>query len=106
MTVDDITNLSFRSNQFDCVFAFGLYHNIESGIESALRETNRVLKANGVLVASFRNNNIQNLINDFWFRKPKKVKNRTKTFHKINYNRREILTLLRKSDFEITKMNM
>jgi SAM-dependent methyltransferase len=61
----DITKLQFDDETFMYVLAFGLYHNLETGIDKALSETARVLKKNGKLCASFRADNMQTKLVDF-----------------------------------------
>lgn len=61
----DILQLPFASESFSSVMAFGVYHNLESGIEKALAETRRTLKPGGVLCASMRADNIQNQVIDW-----------------------------------------
>ena len=97
VSVGDVTDLNFENNSFSHVFAFGLYHNLEENdLSIALRETYRVLKEGGVLCASFRADNFQNLINDTFFRNSlnqhKKVEEAApkKSFHKINLTKKEI----------------
>ena len=67
--VGDICDLRFKNETFTHVLAFGLYHNFEENmLNKALIETHRVMKINGVLCASFRADNIQNWINDKFFK--------------------------------------
>ena len=64
--VGDIKHLKYNSCSFDCILAFGLYHNLEEdGLTNAIKETARIMKDNARLCASFRADNFQNRINDF-----------------------------------------
>jgi len=64
--VGDITALRYADQCFDCVLAFGLYHNLrDAALEQAMSETARVLKAGGKLCASLRADNIANRVNDW-----------------------------------------
>ena len=88
--VGDITNLRFADQSFKYVLAFGLYHNLENGLDKAILETNRVLEKNGLVCASFRADNIQTKLTDYLSdRKMKKRDGQTKTrsFHKMNLTR-------------------
>lgn len=62
--VGSITRLRFSNNSFDTILAFGLYHNIEDekDLEKSFKETYRVLKKGGQLVASVRFNSLENNI--------------------------------------------
>jgi ubiquinone/menaquinone biosynthesis C-methylase UbiE len=72
--VGDITNLSYPDSSFKYVLAFGLYHNLEHGLEKAIRETHRVMKAGGAVCASFRADNIQTRLTDWLANKKAKKK--------------------------------
>ena len=60
----DVLNLPFPSEFFGGVLAFGLYHNLESDLDRALKETRRTLRPGGLLCASFRADNVQNRVLD------------------------------------------
>jgi SAM-dependent methyltransferase len=102
MVAADISCLPFVERRFAAVLAFGLYHNLEQGIETTLAETRRVLQAGGLLCASIRADNLQNRIIDW-------LANRGSTthqqvFHKANYRYDEVQTLFRKAGFEILRI--
>lgn len=99
----DIRDLNFASGSFRYVLAFGLYHNLETGLEQALSETARVLEEGGRLCASFRADNIQNRIVDRLAerKKPETQALHKKKFHKINFTEREIIKLIEGADFII-----
>ena len=87
----DITNLDFSDECFHHVLAFGLYHNLEKGLDEALAETSRVLVSGGVLCASFRADNLQTLLVDYLAEKNVNHKaSAAKIFHKANFTRNEI----------------
>ncbi len=99
----DITKLPFKDEQFSAVLAFGLYHNLENGIEKALSETNRILKPGGIVCASIRADNFQNRIIDHLAKK--RVSTQTpKSFHKANYSTQEVQSLFTQAGFSIQKV--
>ena len=99
--VCDITNLNFKDNSFKYILAFGLYHNLEFGLDSSLKETFRVLEPGGSVCASFRADNIQTKIVDWLTEKKKYKKNETPKFHKINLTAKELRELFEKADFKV-----
>ncbi len=64
----DVTNLPYRDEQFDVVLAFGLYHNIEEGMDAALAETARCLREGGRFCISMRPDNIEMRLNEWHWR--------------------------------------
>lgn len=102
--VGDITNLRFAGQSFKYVLAFGLYHNLEHGLDKAIRETHRVLEKGGIVCASFRADNIQTMLTD-WLtdRKAKSTggENKTRSFHKMNLTRKEYEQLFTRTCFKI-----
>jgi SAM-dependent methyltransferase len=105
VAVGDITRLDFPDGAFGCVLAFGLYHNLEHGLEQAIAETHRVLAPGGVVCASFRADNIQTRLTD-WLadRRPRSEKRadaRALAFHKLNLTRGEYEALFRRAGFAV-----
>tara|TARA_B110000977_G_C10986995_1_gene458326 strand:+ start:242 stop:1018 length:777 start_codon:yes stop_codon:yes gene_type:complete len=97
--VGNILNLKFDNNHFDIVLAFGLYHNFEpQKLDQAVSETYRVMKKGAKICASFRADNLQELIVDF-IRKDKNSKN--EYFHKLNLKKREFINLFEKHNFKV-----
>ena len=97
-----ILNLEFENNYFDIVLAFGLYHNFQSeDLDKSLSETYRVLKHGGKLCASFRSDNIQELIVDII---RGEANSEEKKFHKLNLKKNEFKNLIEKSGFKINKI--
>lgn len=87
----DITELDFPDHHFRYVLAFGLYHNLETGLGKAFQETARVLQEGGKLCASFRADNLQTVMVDYLAsKKAPPVPAADKTFHKLNLKRSEI----------------
>ena len=106
----DVKSLRFADATFSHIFAFGLYHNFEEeGIKLTLAETSRVLQKGGILCASFRADNIQNLINDTFFsrnlgapaKKSKLLSDIDEQFHKINLKKKEVIEFLEECGFTI-----
>jgi len=106
--VGDITKLRFEDKSFDTVLAFGLYHNLEQGLEQAVAETWRVLTKGGKVCASFRADNIQTRLTD-WLteRRTRKagLHSENSEFHKMNLTRREFEQLFEKAGFEIESVS-
>ena len=65
----DILALNFKNESFKYILAFGLYHNLEHGLEEALKESFRILEHGGSICASFRADNIQTKLTDFLYQK-------------------------------------
>jgi len=102
--IGDITNLSYPDNKFKYLLAFGLYHNLEHGLEKAVHETHRVLEHGGAVCASFRADNIQTRLTDWLADKKAKrngVNNANKSFHKMNLTKSEYEKLFRHAGFNI-----
>lgn len=97
----DISHLPFRPRTFSTVLAFGLFHNLETGIDNALAETRRTMQPSGVLCASFRLDNIQNSASD-WLRRSKSP---NREFHKVNLTPAEIRTLMLDAGFTDIQMD-
>ena len=103
----DITRLQFPDACFRYVLAYGLFHNLEYGLDSAVAETLRVLESGGRLSASFRADNIQTRLND-WLadRKDRRSGKVIGTvFHKINLTRREFTSLFERAGFVVESVS-
>lgn len=100
--VGDITNLRFPDQSFKYVLAFGLYHNLENGLEKAVEETYRVLETKGLVCASFRADNIQTRLTD-WLTERRAIREGRKidkkAFHKMNLTRSEFEKLFADAGF-------
>lgn len=95
----DVRKLPFADASFAAIFAFGLYHNLEHGLEFALRESRRVLKPSGVICASLRLDNIQNRVIDHLAEG--NTEKEYRNFHKINLTKIEIENLFYENGFEM-----
>ena len=91
----DVRNLPYADGQYDVVLGFGLYHNLEEGMDRALSETARCLKAGGRFCISMRPNNLEMNLNE-WYWKWRQISNRRreKKFHKWLVGEREFGKLL------------
>ena len=101
--VGNITDLHFANASFKYILAFGLYHNLEQGLEKAVAETYRVLEAGGSVCASHRADNIQTKLTD-WLaarRAPKNSGDKAKEFHKMNLTRSEFRQVFEGAGFFI-----
>lgn len=107
----DVTKLPFPDGCFEGVLAFGLYHNLETGLAEALRETRRVMRAQGLLCASFRADNLQNRALDKISEYESAGKGRSdrrgpvKYFHKMNYKKRELEEVFPSTGFKIESLH-
>ena len=101
--VGDITQLRFADCTFKYLLAFGLYHNLEHGLEKAIAETYRVLQPGGSVCASFRADNIQTRLTDRWASSQKSSENTNGklNFHKLNLTRQEFVTLFESAGFNV-----
>jgi len=102
--VGDITNLEHADHSFKYVLAFGLYHNLQHGLDKAILETHRVLEKDGLVCASFRADNIQTRLTDYFADREAKKRNgavMTRSFHKINLTRSEYEQLFTRAGFTI-----
>ncbi len=97
----DITRLQFPDAHFRFVLAFGLYHNLEQGLDVAVAETFRVIEPGGRVCASFRADNIQTRITDglVRWRSRKSGESAVTAFHKMNLTRREFTSLFEGAGF-------
>lgn len=102
--VGDITKLRFADQSFKYILAFGLYHNLEHGLDKAIQETHRVLEKDGLVCASFRADNIQTKLTDWLTNRKAASKGRnsgTRAFHKMNLTRSEYEKLFTDAGFAI-----
>ena len=104
--VGDITQLKYKNEQFRYLLAFGLYHNLETGLDDAVSESWRVLENGGRICASFRADNIQTRLTDWLvnIKRNKSDKNDATEFHKLNLTRKEFISVFEKVGFVINKV--
>lgn len=93
--VDDVRHLPYDSECFDVVLAFGVYHNMEEGMDQALSEAARCLKPGGRFCISMRPNNLEMNINEsYWRWKRRDSRHAGRRFHKWLVSEREFRQLL------------
>ena len=100
--VGDITNLSYVDQSFKYVLAFGLYHNLEHGLDKAVQETYRILEEGGAVCASFRADNIQTKLTDWLADRKANLRDggsSERAFHKMNLTRGEYEQLFTRAGF-------
>ena len=104
--VGDVTQLRFADCSFKYVLAFGLYHNLEHGLEEAIAETYRVLQPGGSVCASFRADNIQTRLTDRWASSRENSENADGklNFHKMNLTRQEFVALFERAGFKVERV--
>jgi SAM-dependent methyltransferase len=91
----DALALNFQDHEFDVVLAFGVYHNIEIGLEKGIQEMSRVLKPGGAFVVSMRPDNIEMNLNEIYWRwKNRHQAKNGKKFHKWLVQDEEFQALL------------
>lgn len=94
--VGDALALDFNASEFDIALAFGVYHNFETGLEQGLAELSRILKPGGYFVISMRPQNIEMILNEWYWRwkNGKSGAPREKSFHKLLVTEEEFKRLL------------
>ena len=85
--VGDITALRFDDESFKYILAFGLYYNLEHGLDKTIKETYSVLANGGSICALFRADNLQTKLTD-WLTERRAIRNSNawggQSFHKMN----------------------
>lgn len=102
--VGDIQSLKYPDGSFKYILAFGLYHNLENGLEKAISETYRILERGGAVCASFRADNIQTRLTDWLANRRANTNisnNKVFEFHKMNLTRNEFKRLFIQAGFSI-----
>lgn len=102
----DVVALPYEDGRFGVVFAFGVYHNLESGIAPALRETARVLAPGGGFVISVRPHNAEMVANEWYWRiRNWRMRNKhRRSFHKLLVREREFASWLAASGLVVDQV--
>lgn len=91
----DVLTLPYPDASFDVTMAFGVFHNLEQGLDQALSETARVLKVDGRFAISMRPNNIEMNGNEIYWRwKSRATRKGPRQFHKLLVGRKEFRNML------------
>lgn len=90
----DVRNLPFPDDHFDVVLAFGLFHNIETGLDDALAETARCLRPGGRFCISMRPDNIEMRLNEWYWAYRNRGSGPRRSFHKWLAGEEEFWRLL------------
>jgi SAM-dependent methyltransferase len=101
----NVCNMPYNDNSFDVLLALGLYHNFEDGniLNEAIKESSRVLKRGGKILASVRVDNFENNLIEFIVKMQNKDKKFNK-FHKAQFNKKDIEKLFKKYFLEIEEV--
>jgi SAM-dependent methyltransferase len=91
----DVLALPYKDGEFDTIMAFGVFHNLEDGLEKALAETARCLASGGRFAISMRPDNIEMNLNEVYWRWRERHKPpRPKQFHKLLVGEQEFRDML------------
>lgn len=97
-----VCDMPYNNGEFDILLALGLYHNFEDDtmLEDSVKESARVLKKGGRILASVRADNIENRLTEYI------VKNQNKDkvfdrFHKLQFSLNDIQELFERNSLEI-----
>lgn len=88
-------NMPFRDGAFDVVLAFGVYHNLESGLGRGLSEVGRCLAKDGKFCISMRPDNLEMRLNEvYWKWRNRDMRKADKHFHKVLVGESEFKKIL------------
>lgn len=90
----DVMTLPFADATFDVVMAFGLFHNLENGLNQALAETARCLRPGGAFAISMRPDNLESRLNEAYWRWRNRRRTGKPRFHKMLVGEREFSAIL------------
>jgi SAM-dependent methyltransferase len=94
----DVRQMPYRDESFDVVLAFGVYHNLEAGMDAALAETARCLRRGGRFCISMRPDNLEMRLNEwYWNRANGHRDPGERRFHKWLMRKHEGLSLLQEA---------
>jgi SAM-dependent methyltransferase len=99
-----VCDMPYKDGEFDTLLALGLYHNFEDEkmLETAVKESARVLTLGGKILASVRADNIENRLTEFIVGKQNKGKTFNK-FHKLQFTLDDIQWLFKNNSLQVEK---
>lgn len=102
----DVVRLPFGDEEFDVILAFGLFHNLEDGLEQAIGETARCLKRGGRFCISMRPHNLEMIVNEWYWRwNNRRHRHEPRRFHKWLVRPKEFLDLLANKGLRTTEIS-
>lgn len=101
--VGDALDLPFAAASFDAVLAYGVYHNLEDGVERGFAEVARVLRPGGRFSISMRPDNVEMRLNEsYWRLRSRRLKGKAMRFHKLLITEGEGEALLRDAGLAVS----
>ncbi len=100
-----VTMIPFQKNAFDITMAFGVIGHLETGVEPALSEINRILKSKGIFALSLCYNNFGRFLFQLLHKIPYILLRKQKYFYTYLFTYDEIIQLLNKNGFEIIEIS-
>lgn len=93
--ISDARSLPFPNASFDVVLSFGVYHNIEEGVDQALSELFRILRPDGRYCVSMRPDNLEMQLNEaLWHWRNPAARHAPLKFHKWLTKPKSFMALL------------
>ena len=93
VSVQDIRNLQYKSDEFDVILSFGVLHNFEllDDMKKSISECHRVLKKGGQMMFSVRCDNLENDLIEWIVRsRLSKSSERMTQFHRAHFHLRDL----------------
>lgn len=101
----DARRLPFGDGAFDTILSFGLYHNIEEGMQGALDDAARCLKKGGRFAIAVRPDNFEMRLNERYWRFKHRHKNKGQEyFHKWLCGEKEFRAMLEEAGLVVTEV--
>jgi len=86
--------MPFEDGRFDTILAFGVFHNIEEGMEGAIKESLRCLRKNGKFCISMQPNNMEMRLHNLRQHIGIRMWNKKRHFHKWLVGKDEFKAIL------------